>query len=262
MIVEYHRPVRLDEALRLIARTDPVTIPLGGGSAIDRLSQDPVAVVDLQALGLNTITRRGNVLEVGAATTLQSLLETGDSSGDETPDRLVLPEAFYRVIRLEATHNLRQVATVAGTLLAADGRSPFATAFLGLHAQLFIEPEKTRVGLGDIYALRQVSLHGKLITRLEIPVNVRLAYEYVARTPADRPIVCVVVARWPSGRTRVIAGGFGNAPVLSLDGPEPGGSVEAVRNAYATADDQWASAEYRREVAAILVNRCLEQVGG
>jgi len=43
-----------------------------------------------------------------------------------------------------------------------------------------------------------------------------------------------------------------------LDAPEPGGVEFAVRNITAEAGDEWASAEYRQEVAVILARRAME----
>jgi CO/xanthine dehydrogenase FAD-binding subunit len=90
---------------------------------------------------------------------------------------------------------------------------------------------------------------------------VRLSYEYVARSPADQPIVCVAAAVWPSGRTRIALGGYGAAPVLAFDGSEAEGAQVAVQSAYSQAEDEWASAEYRREVASILARRCIQGTG-
>ena len=67
MIVEYHRPARLEEALKLLARDDLLTIPIGGGSALDRGSDESIAVVDLQSLKLNGLKKSGSVLELGAS---------------------------------------------------------------------------------------------------------------------------------------------------------------------------------------------------
>jgi len=93
-------------------------------------------------------------------------------------------------------------------------------------------------------------------------VNVKLAYEVVARTPADQPIVCVAVAKWSSGRTRIVLGGYGDAPILACDGPESQGGEIAAASAYSQASDMWVSAEYRQEVARILTLRCLSQFEG
>ncbi len=252
MIVEYHHPTTLEEALGLISRQDPKTLPLGGGTLLNQPSAEQFAVVDLQSLGLDGIEKHGNTLSLGATLTLQSLLDSGEAF-----------PALQRAIHHEASYNLRQVATIAGTLVAADGRSPFVTAMLALDALIELHNAAGEVGsasLGDILPLRGERLAQRLITRVEIPTNIRLAYEVVARTPADLPIVCAALARWPSGRVRLALGGFGGAPLLALDGPESGGIEQAARDAYSHAGDQWASASYRQETAAILARRCLSSV--
>jgi CO/xanthine dehydrogenase FAD-binding subunit len=250
MIVEYHRPESIEEALRLLKREAPRTLPMGGGTVLNRPSPDPLAVVDLQSLGLDGIEQRGKDLLVVAAATLQSLLDTPG-----------LSSALVRAIQHEATYNLRQAASVAGTIVAADGRSPLVAVLLALDSSLELassSSEREVMGIGDLLPLRGERLQGRLITGVILPLNARLAYEYVARTPADLPIVCAAVAQWPSGRTRLALGGFGAAPQLALDGPEPAGAEQAARDAYSQAGDEWASAEYRGEMAAVLTRRCLQ----
>ena len=68
------------------------------------------------------------------------------------------------------------------------------------------------------------------------------------------------LAVWPGGRTRVILGGYGAVPALASDGPEMGGEETAAQDAFSQAGDEWASAEYRMEIAPILVRRCLSQL--
>ena len=249
MIVEYHRPETIAEALELLGRAEPRTLPLAGGSALNQPSPEAVAVVDLQALGLDQIERRGNSLAFGATTTLEQLLSIAE-----------FPAALQAAIRHEASFNLRQVASVAGTLVAADGRSPFTTVFLALDAQLTLLPGEEQISLGDLLPVRSERLPGRLITAVSIPHNVRLAYQYVARTPADLPIVCAAVAQWPSSRTRLALGGYGQAVTLALDGPQASGVEAAARNAYLQAGDEWASAEYRAEMAGVLARRCIEEL--
>jgi probable selenate reductase FAD-binding subunit len=248
MIVEYHRPETLDQALELLARTGVETVPLGGGTILNQPDPNPVAVVDLQTLGLNTIEIKGKRLELGATVTLQQLLDNSN-----------IPIALKRAIRHEATYNIRQVATIAGALVASDGRSAFTTAMLALGAELAFGSGDT-TDVGSFLPLRSRDDRGVLITAVNIPNNVNLAYEYVARTPADLPIVCVAVAQWPSGRTRVALGGFDSAPLLAMDGPESDGAEMAARDAFREAGDQWASAEYRSNVAETLVQRCLSRI--
>lgn len=248
MIREYHRPRTLDEALTLLNQPD--TFPLGGGTLLAQPTSASVEVVDLQALGMNTVKKLGNNLEIGATTTLQQLLEDDNC-----------PEPLKQALKLEAPLNLRNSATVAGTLVTCDGRSTFTTALLALDAKLitFISQQSgspwnsETLNLGDFLPLRTRGL----ITLIILPLNVKLAFEYVSRTPSDKPIVCAALAQWNSGRTRLALGGYGKSPMLAMDGTEADGIEAAARNAYHEATDEWASAEYRSDIAATLAKRCI-----
>ncbi|HEX9091491.1 MAG TPA: hypothetical protein VF831_08365, partial [Anaerolineales bacterium] len=124
--------------------------------------------------------------------------------------------------------------------------------------QLGRKPE--RVKIGDWLPLRHHSMSGKLITSISLPANIKLAYEYIARTPADQPIVCAAIGQWESGRTRLALGGWGSGPILAFDGPSSDGIEIAAQDAYSTAEDEWASAEYRLEMAGVLSWRCLQRL--
>ncbi len=249
MIKEYYRPESIEEALALLGRETPMTRPLAGGTELNSPSEDLFDVVDLQSLGLNTIEVKGSNIKIGAMVTLQNLLDTAG-----------LPSALSDAIRHEATYNLRQSATVAGTLVSASGRSAFATAILALDAQLVLMPNEEKIALGELLPLRSEMLKGKIITEITIPGNTKLAYQYVSRSPADLPIVCVAIAKWSSGRTRVVLGGHGAAPIMVVDGKDENDILSPVGHAYMQAEDEWASAEYRVDVVKTLTKRCLEQI--
>ncbi len=250
LITAYHRPQSLDEALKLIARRSPATYPLGGGTLLSRGGTGAIEVVDLQSLDLDRVVRAGNTIQIGATATLQSLVENQD-----------LPAAVRKAARLEAPLNLRNSATAAGTIVSADGRSTLATVLLALDAKvLLMKPALETVGLGEFLPMRARTLPGALITRLEMPLQVKLAFEYVARTPADKPIVCTALSLWPSGRARLAVGGYGATPLLAVDGTEIGGLEAAARNAFHEASDPWGSADYRMDVAGTLARRCLSTV--
>jgi len=179
MITDYHRPQTLKEALTLLAQ--PNTVPLGGGTLLSKPTIATVSVVDLQALDLNTITSKGNELEIGATVTLQQLLESN-----------LAPAALKTALKLEAPLNLRNSATVAGTLVASDGRSTFVTALLAMDAKITVTGKQLSVtNVGEFLPLRPKGL----ITAITIPTNAKFAFEYVSRTPADKPLVCVALAQ-------------------------------------------------------------------
>jgi len=252
MITAYHRPKSLDEALTLLSQPD--TVPLGGGTLLSHEKVDSVQAVDLQLLDLNSLSKAGNNLELGATLTLQLLLESEHC-----------PEALKSALKLEAPLNIRNSATVAGTLVSCDGRSTFACALQAMDAKIEqanindskIEYQETNIG--EFLPLRSTNL----ITKIIIPLNVKLAFEYVAKTPADKPIVCAALAQWNSGRTRLALGGYGKSPMLAMDGTETEGTVgleTAARNAFHEATDEYTSAEYRMDVASTLAKRCLENL--
>ena len=252
MIIEYQRPNSISEALILLSRKQPISYPIGGGTVIHRGMDEEIAVIDLQSLGLGSISKKGSHIQVGATVTLQRLCEYNG-----------LTEDYYKTIMLEGTYNLRQMATVAGKLVTGGGRSPFTTAMLALDVSLDIheqgfEPRQMR--LGDWLPIRESFSPGKLITMVSIPSNIHFSYEYIARTPADLPIVCAAVAQWDSGRTRLALGGWGNKPILVMDGPNSDGIDIVAMNVTSGAQDEWASAEYRREMASLLTLRCLKRL--
>jgi CO/xanthine dehydrogenase FAD-binding subunit len=249
MITTYHRPKTLDEALTLL--TQPNTFPLGGGTLLSKGTSDSVSVVDLQLLKLDSLRVNGNELQIGATCTLQTLLESKHIS-----------DPLKTALKLEAPLNIRNSATVAGTIVSSDGRSTFTTVLLACDAKLdhrpltADRPPSTVLSLSEYLLTRPKTL----ITSITIPLNTKTAFEYVSKTPADKPIVCASMTQWNSGRTRLTLGGYGRNPLLAMDGTESNGFEEAARNAYHEANDEWASAEYRMEMAAVLAKRCLDSI--
>jgi CO/xanthine dehydrogenase FAD-binding subunit len=245
MITNYHRPRTLEEALKLLSA--PNSRPLGGGTVLTQSVDESFSVVDLQDLGLDKIRKSGNHLSIGATVTLQAMLESP-----------LTPATLKTGLKLESPINQRNRSTVAGALITSTGRSPFASLMLAMDAKIsVVGDESTVYPLGDFLLAQQEFLKNKLVTNLEIPIQVKLAFETVARSPADQPVICAALAQWKSGRTRLVLGGWGKTPTLAFDGTDASGLEAAARNAARDANDQWASAEYRSDIAAVLAKRCL-----
>lgn len=258
MIVEVHRPETIEDALRLLAQTQPRAIPLGGGTNLSRIAarlSEAVALVDTRRLPIHEIRQEGQLLKVGAGVTLQELM-----------DCPAIPAALREALAIEAGLNIRNAATIAGAILACDGRSAFITALLALDPRLVwaqaAAGDETQTSLGDTLALREIEAPApRLMTAVHFGLNATLAFQSVARSPLDRPVICAAVAGWPSGRTRLALGGWGKAPIVAMDGPEPGGIGMAARSAGRSAGDAWATAEYRASAAASLAVRLAAQPG-
>jgi CO/xanthine dehydrogenase FAD-binding subunit len=250
--LQYHRPKTLKEALKLLDQG----IPLAGGTALIPKLMPNQMVIDLQELGLDKVKTTKSAISAGAALTLQGLLDSGAP----------IPEALAVVCHLEANLNLRNMATLGGSIISADGRSPLMTALLALAVEIRLEPEGEKIPLDSMLDRRSQDGFKSLIVEIMIPRPARLAYDQVARAPHDRPIVCAAVGM--VGADYCIAlGGFGSRPVRIPEAEEmlrKGDGVQAIATAaqevYAKADDHWASGEYRGHVAATLVQRLLTEV--
>jgi CO/xanthine dehydrogenase FAD-binding subunit len=250
---EYVRPTTIPEALAALRGGTA----LAGGTAIARRARGTTRLVDLQSLEIDRLQVEGGHIRMGAMFRLQQLAQA------EVP--AVLGEACRR----EAGLNLRTMASLGGTLMTCSGRSPLATALLGLHAQVRMEPGPQQWSLDELLARRGSLPDGLLVTSIVFQIPLRIAQSNVARSPADRPILCAVVARL-AGRAPsygVALGGFGPRPIvipeaeLALAAGDVASAAKAARTACANAQDAWASGEYRAEVAATFIRRLAGEVG-
>ena len=247
--LQYHRPQTLDEALELLEHG----VPLAGGTRLTPSLRGVEGLVDLQDLDLDQIEATESTLEFGGTATLQGLVDNGSQ----------LPDALVQAARLEAGWNIRNKATVAGTIVTGDGRSPLLTVLLALGTDLELAPGGDRISLNDAFDRGADRTVGKLITALHAANPGRLEYAQVARSPADRPQICAAVSIDPSEKqVRIALGGYGAHPSLlpndrALKAKE---GADLAREMYGEAGDQWASADYRSSAAATLVARLLTEL--
>lgn len=247
----YHRPQTIDEAIALLQEG----VPLAGGTSLVPRRGQLEAVIDLQDLSLDGVSEQEGRLRLGAATPLQTLLQA-------TEERL---PALARACRLESALNLRHQATVAGTIHGAGGRSPLLCALLALNPTVRFEPAGEEEPLSQVLEARTEHPQ-RLATWVQLELPSQMAFESVARSPMDRPLVAAAAVRY-SGQVdtcSVALGGFGVRPLMLEIAPDSGSEVVASQAAerYAAANDAWASGEYRSATARVLVGRVLKEVGG
>ena len=243
MITEYNRPDSVASALALLARKTPQTHILAGGTGLILRKSEDFAVVDIQDLSLNSIQKDGERIRVGACVTLQQLLDSAD-----------LPEAIRTAARTESSFNIRQAATLGGTIASANGHSPLLAILLADNVEVYLAQQEKPILLGELLPLRAESLQRQLITEIAISDKPFLAYEKISKTPDDVPLIVASVAQWPGGRTRVVVGGSLDVPKLAMDGTSPTGADVAASNLFSGTD------LYLSEMAGILVNRCLQKL--
>jgi len=270
-VKEYHRPKELNEALELLARSDVTTVPIGGGSdLIAEDSRDVEAVVDLQDLNLSYVRKEADALHIGATTTLQEMLDASEIAKAWDGN-------LHAVLEYAAARNLREAGSIAGTLVAAQSNHPLAVLLIALDAALVIVDNRSEStgALANFLSHRSKLMNAMLISEVVIPLpqsGERVAFEKVSRTPADLPIVCVATrARIDAavGRdVRVAAGGVGARAmrVETIEQTLEGRALDAqsiTRSAFdsiETIENFMGSAEYRREMAVVLLQRALRQL--
>ncbi len=251
MIKEYHRPSTLESAIELLSRKTPVTVPLAGGTLLNKKTDQSFAVVDIQDLSLKGISYDGSILKLGAALTLQEVI-----------DHTEAPTILKKACQKETSYNLRQMSTIGGCVAGGGGKSVLLAILLAWNAQLELQPGNLSVPLSEILPVRKQFLQKKLITSILINTKARVSFEVVSKTPVDQTFAGVVIAQWPNSRTRVCVFGFGDHPITAMDGPSAAGADMAAKNAFAESVDTETGTSYREDLAVILANRCLEKLSG
>jgi CO/xanthine dehydrogenase FAD-binding subunit len=282
-VKEYHRPQGLMEAVELLKRKDTRTVALGGGTwLVGEAPRDVEAVVDVVNLGLNKIVVENNGLRIGAAVTHQALVEN-EFVGKDAPNAL---HVIGQTAEAMSGLNIRNRATIAGTIVTADGSSPLVTALLACDAEVVVAGAKDRskdvqspldfwkvLPLAGFLSYRhQVLNEGTLITEVRVPVpspDTRSSYARVARTPKDYPIVCAAASfalkDGIAGNMCAAVGGVAPTPIR-LSRLEFGvekkkladwfeSELDAAMQEINPQGDWLGSAEYRKAMARVLVQR-------
>jgi CO/xanthine dehydrogenase FAD-binding subunit len=256
-LTEYHKPETIEEALKLLRRTSVKTVPLAGGtSLVPSAAPDVEAVVDLSALGLSYV--KG--LSIGATTPLQTLIDHADL-------RTYADGVLAAAILDSASRQTREGASIAGSIVSAAGNSPLFTALLALDARLLVRTGRS-TREEEVKLPYWTAQPRALILQITLPTldeATHAAYEKVARTPADLPIICVAaratIEHDQLRDIRLALGGVGEKPIVIT---QPAGSIEELAQlAVATvtpADDYFATADYRREMIGVLTKRVLSSL--
>lgn len=256
-IREYQRAPTAEDALTLLERETIETAPL---IPRPRLPDDgfpaAAAVVDLQALPWDYISREPANLRIGGNTRLQTLV-------DNVAVRAVANGVIAEAAALAAPRTLRNLATLAGALDgAADGPPELLLALLALGARVTVQRGAAPQGapLRDYKS----SSTGLLVeVAVDVTASSTAGLARVARTPLDQAIVSAVGAV-VGQRARVAVAGASPLPIVAeaaLD-DAPAAVIErlvtTVTSQAAPVADYRGSADYRRKMAGVLARRALE----
>ncbi len=249
----YARATDVDHALELLGEPDAKVIA-GGQSLIPvmklRIARPPL-VVDISRLDLRGISEHDGELHVGALTTWRELVESDAISG---PGLAAIAESAAEIGDLQ----VRNLGTVGGSIAHADPASDMPAVLLALGARLRLRsPEGEReLPLAEalVGPFTTSIAPGELLVDVVVPLpplGSGSAYASVEHPASGFALVGAAALVEPSRETVALTG-VGATPFVLAEG-DPRAAISAAE----IYGDRFASAEYRRELAAVLVTRAL-----
>jgi carbon-monoxide dehydrogenase medium subunit len=275
---EYARPTSLEEAVGLLREHGDDAKVLAGGQSLvpmmnGRLAQ-PAVIVDINDVaGLGTLEANGG-LRIGAV--------VRQRAAERSPDVGRLAPLIAEALRFVGHVGIRTRGTVAGSVAHADPAAEMPAVMLALGASMRIAGAHGErvVPAEDFFKGFFTTAVGadELLARIDVPgapADARSAFVEVSRRHGDFAIAGAAVAFQDSsgraGGVRIALSGVADRPVLAgraqafLEGEDPGDAAtraEVARLAAADLEppsDIHAPGSYRRQVAAVLVERALTQ---
>jgi carbon-monoxide dehydrogenase medium subunit len=276
---EYHAAKNLDEALRLLARHGDEAKLLAGGHSLLPLMKlrlaAPRYVIDIGGLrGLDYIREENGKIAIGGLTT-HAAIERSELLREKCP---LLPETAREIGDVQ----VRNFGTIGGSLAHADPAADYPAAVLALDADVVATSSSgtrtIRITEFFVDMLTTQLRPGEILTEVRVPaLGKRTGTAYAKlHQPASGFAVVGAAALMnvdAQGKIEQVALGMtGVAPKAyrarqveeTLAGKKATSKLfeEAARHA-ANGDDVLAdihaSAEYRREMAAVFARRALER---
>jgi len=274
---DYLKPSNIREAVELLARYGNSAFPIAGGTDL-LVEKDPKikVLIDLTDLGLNYIQSSSEGMAIGAATTMS---EIGASPALRVGPYLMLAEATQEI----GTPQIRNMATLGGNICRPSPAADTAPPLLALEAFVKIAGPN---GYRDLEieqffkGVNQDALQpGEIVTEIRIsnlPKRTGTAFIKKGRVAAgDLSIVSVAVCVSLDhgnlcSKVRIALGAVAPTPLRAreaeslLVGKVPQRNLltqvaQKVSEEIRPISDLRASAEYRRTLSRVLVERALNE---
>src|SRR5207249_6649234 len=255
--VEYARPARVQEALRLLGANDGARALAGGQTLINVMkarAASPDVLVDLADIGeLHGIELGSDgTLEIGAMTTYSEVIDSAEARA-----RPILGEVCNQIADVQ----VRNRGTIGGNVCSNDPTNHLPPLMVAVGARM------TVVGAGgerDVPAeefflgvyMTAVG-QGERLTKICIPAGKKDGFAAVT-LGAEGTCICNAAAT-VNGSVRVALGCVDAVPVV-ITADSPDGISDAVRGAgLEPPSDVHASAEYRLHLAEVLATRAAQE---
>jgi carbon-monoxide dehydrogenase medium subunit len=278
--INYMSPTSIDEALQLLKDySDKATIIAGGTDLIPQLRSgtiSPEYLIDVRQLPMHHIERKKDQVRLGARVTQAMVLESRELTD--------LFPALAEACRAVGGPTIRNRATLGGNLANASPAADSAPPLLALDADVFLEKEGSRrvISLDAFFRGpgETVIEADELLTEICIPIlppktNTKFIKLGVRGAMAIAIASVAVRLSFDQKRkietARIALGSVAPTPLRSLSAEQllEGESLSRtlINEAALKAEedtspisDVRASADYRKKMISVLVQRCLHQI--
>ena len=266
---QYLRAGSLEEAIALRKDVGPKALFIAGGTTVVPFASKGVEVlIDITGLGLDGTSDHGDQLSVGGTTKLADLLH---------PDFRKDVPALHKAASTVGTPQLRNMATLGGSLAGIFLPSDIGIALLAMGARVYLKGEEERtVAIDDLLAGGWLSGYD-LITEVRVDKLRRargVGFSKFGRSKVDISLVnaaaALEVAEGAIKEIRIAVGQTGSKPVfltgsdLGADGQDVtldllGELADKVAGSVKPKADARASADFRKSLVRVMVARALTE---
>ena len=222
-----------------------------GGMMWLRLGRNSVnTVIDLCDLGLDTIEETEEVFSIGAMATLRDIeMHAGLNAYSD--------HAIANAVKSIVGVQFRNMATVGGSIWGRFGFSDVLTVFLALDTYV----ELYKGGVIPLEQFAKMKADNDILVRVIVKKTpCKVVYSSVRNQRTDFPVLACAVARM-NGEYRASIGARPARATLVCKADADGLAAYVAENV-PTGSNLRGSAEYRKHLVRVLVERAVQELGG
>ena len=265
---EYHRAESVDDAIQALSGDHDAKLLAGGHSLLPlmrvRLAR-PSTLVDISRIeDLKYIKENGDVVAIGAGTRHHDVANS-DALRELCP---IVPFAAAQI----GDPQVRHVGTIGGSVAHADPASDMPSVLAALDAEIVVRGPG---GVRNVPATQFFKglfepdlAHDEVLTEIRVPKTQGRGWSYVKfhRRAQDWALVGVAMLAQNGSGAAIALTNMADRPLRAAGVEEAlGGGSDPATAAARAADgtspptDAFGSAEYRQELAKVLVRRAIEE---
>lgn len=267
---EYTRADTVDDAIRALSGDPEAKILAGGHSLLPlmrvRLAR-PSTLVDISRIqDLQYIREDDDAVAIGAGARHHDVANS-EALRDLCP---IVPFAAAQI----GDPQVRHVGTIGGSVAHADPASDMPSVLTALDAEIVVRGPG---GVRNVPATRFFKglfepdlAHDEVLTEIRVPKTQGRGWSYVKfhRRAQDWALVGVAMLAQNGSGPAIALTNMADRPLRAAGveealagGSDPGAAAERAAEGSSPPTDAFGSAEYRQELAKVLVRRAIEEAG-